>query len=154
MRATTLLCRTAAMAGFLALGACTTKTVVTTPQGQPASGVAPAMVLERFLAAANSKDLTTMGNLFGTLDGPVTGIDAKDNVEKRMFALATVLRHDDYKIEGEEIVPGRQSEALQLNVQITRGKEVVSVPFFMVRAKNDTWLGEDFKIQKLTYNRQ
>lgn len=119
----------------------------------PVSTVGAAVVLEQFLGAVNANDLRQMGGLFGTKDGPVNGIDERENVEKRMFVFASVLRHDDYKLEGQQIVPGRLDEAIQLHVTLTQGKKQVTVPFTMVRSKADQWLVEIFDMQKVMNQR-
>lgn len=141
----------------LALTACVTKTEpvysVPTPNRATTPGVAPALIVEQFLTAVNSKDLTTMGNLFGTRDGPIIQRDPKDKVEKQMFVLATVLKHDDYQIEGETIVPGRQHEATRFNVLMKIGERRVSVPFVMVRSKANAWMVEEIGIEKITNSR-
>src|SRR3990172_649691 len=72
------------------------------------SALAPAMVVERFLRAANTNDLDTMGRLFGTRAGPVAERDSRKELDDRMFVLASVLRHTDYQILNEQIVPGRR----------------------------------------------
>ena len=116
-------------------------------------GVGPTLVLEQFLAAANAQDLVKMGTMFGTADqGSVSGQWPKDEVEKRMFIFANVLRHDDYKIEGETLVPGRLNEAKQLNVSLTQGPKKVTVPFTLVRRK-DSWLVEIIDVEKLIGSR-
>jgi hypothetical protein len=120
---------------------------------RPARTMGAGLVLEQFLTAANSNDLRQMGNLFGNKDGPVSKRDNQDNVEKRMFVLANVLRHDDYKLEGEQIVPGRLAEAIQLQVTLTSGTRKVTVPFTMVRSKADQWLVEDFDMTKILNQR-
>ena len=131
------------------LGACTRRVDVT-----PSSMVGPTLILEQFLTAANAQDLTKMGTLFGTADkGSVTGQWPKDEVEKRMFIFANVLKHDDYTIEGEQLVPGRLNEAKQLNVALRQGQRRVTVPFTLVRTKNDAWLVEQFDMQKITGSR-
>lgn len=121
--------------------------------GGAPSGVAPALIVEQFLTAANSKDLTTMGNLFGTRDGPISRRDPKQNVEQQMFTLATILKHDDYQFEGESIVPGRQHEATQFNVLMTFGPRKVSVPFVVVQSKSSGWMVEEIGITKITMSR-
>jgi|SRR5687767_7975736 len=118
----------------------------------PASSVGASLALERFLAAANGKDLTGMSNLFGTKTGPIIKRDEKAQVETQMHLLATVLRHDDFKIEGEEIVPGRRSDATLLNVNIIKGKQATLVPFVMVRTNDGHWIVECFEIERLTAN--
>jgi hypothetical protein len=119
----------------------------------PASSVGASLALEQFLRAANANDLTRMATLFGTRDGPTTNRDPKDLVEKQMFVFANVLRHDDYKLESEQIVPGRRDEAIQLNVGLTQKGKKVIIPFTMVRATGDRWMIEQFDLQKLLSQR-
>src|SRR5690606_30105079 len=84
----------------LLLAACTTRTerIAATPAD---AGVAPVLTVERFLRAVNARDYETMARLFGNKEGPVRNRDPKPEVERRMFALASVLRHDDYTVEDE-----------------------------------------------------
>jgi sporulation protein YlmC with PRC-barrel domain len=134
---------------FLTLAACIKRVEMSTP----ANSVGAAIALEQFLTAANATDLTRMATLFGTKDGPTTNRDPKDLVEKQMFVFANVLRHEDYKIENEQIVPGRRDSAIQLNVGLTnKGKKVI-IPFTMVRATGDRWMVEQFDLQKLLSQR-
>lgn len=112
--------------------------------------VAPSLIIEQFLKAANAQDLDTMARLFGTKDGPEAGRYEKKYVDSRMFALASVLRHDDYSIQGEQIVPGRRDEATQLIVRMRFGERQVDVPFTMVRTKAGSWLIEQIGIQRIT----
>lgn len=128
---------------LLLISACTQK-VVTVPSG----GVAPGLVVEQFLTAANAKDLNRMASLFGTKDGPVNQKWDKQELEQRMFLFANVLKHDDYKIEGEALVPGRSNEATQLNISLINREQKVTVPFILVRSKNN-WLIEEFGIEKI-----
>ena len=51
----------------------------------------PVLSVERFLQAANAKDLTAMRQLFGTHDGPISG-ERKD-LELRMADLVTGRGH-------------------------------------------------------------
>jgi hypothetical protein len=86
------------------LAACTQRVEV-----RPMAQMAPALVVEQFLGAVNSQDFNRMGTLFGTKEGTIAGRDPKENVEKQMFLLASILRHEDYRIEGDQAVPGRLS---------------------------------------------
>jgi hypothetical protein len=126
---------------------------------QPAvsgSAVAPGLVLEQFLRAVNAaaandtSGVTVMGRLFGTTEGSVNRVDEPRNVEQRMFLIASILRHDDYKILGEQIVPGRLNEARQINVEMAIGERKVTVPFTMVRTRADNWLVESVGVETLT----
>src|SRR5690606_37598834 len=118
---------------LLLLASCATRAEPVYQNGA-ALGVAPALTVERFLQAANSQDLTTMGRLFGTTDGPVIERFPRDEVEKWMFALAAVLRHMDYRIEREQVVPGRP-EATQLVVRMQIERRQIPVAYTLVRSK-------------------
>ncbi|HEX6940125.1 MAG TPA: hypothetical protein VF158_11995 [Longimicrobiales bacterium] len=142
--------RTTAIAALaLVLVACATRTE-RIPAPAAAPGVAPALVVERFLRAANAKDYMTMARLFGTRDGSILGRDPRAEVEKRMFALASVLRHDDYAIEDELIAPGRTGEAVRIVVRLDIGERRIPVTFTVVRTEGAGWLVEQFDIEQIT----
>jgi hypothetical protein len=134
------------------LPACVTKPVQPTATAQaPQPVVAPTMTIERFMRAVNQNDLNTMARLFGTRDGPINRAWPAKEVDERMRLLATVLRHNDYAIGQEDIVPGRRSEATQFTVNVTVGQRVVPVPFVLVRsAQAPEWLIENIAIDRLT----
>lgn len=115
-----------------------------------ASGLAPTMTIERFLRAANQNDLDAMSNLFGTRDGPVARTWSRREIDDRMFLLASLLKHTDYTIGNEQIVPGRREEATQFNVRLVLQQGPVQVPFVMVRSRNNQWLVENIDIQRIT----
>jgi hypothetical protein len=133
----------------LALSACATRTErIAVPPSN--TGVAPALTVERFLRAVNARDYDTMARLFGTKSGSVLERDPKPEVERRMFALASVLRHDDYAIEDEMAAPGRTGEAVVIVVRLQVGDQRVPVPFTVVRTKNAGWLVENIDIVRIT----
>lgn len=137
----------------LAATACVKEEIVPNRNaGATAGGVGPALVVEQFMRAANSepKDLNTMARLFGTKDGPIGNRDPRAQVEQRMFAIATVLHHDDYEIVREQQVPGRSTEATQLVVRVKAGKNIDMVPFTMVRYKDGVWLIEQIGLDAIT----
>jgi len=133
--------------GSSLVGGCVTRTTST------ASALAPAMVVERFLRAANSNDLDTMARLFGTRDGPIAQRESRKNADDWMFALASVLRHTDYQILNEQIVPGRRQEATQLVVRLSIGELRYDLPFTLVQSKDDGWLIENIPVDLLTNRR-
>jgi hypothetical protein len=128
------------------LAACTTTTV----QAPPAA-VGPSMVIERFLRAANQNDLDTMGSLFGTRDGPISRSWSRRELDERMFLLASLLRHTDYNVGSEQIVPGRREEATQYTVQLALAQGPVQVPFTLVRTRRSEWLIEQIGIERITH---
>ncbi len=122
-----------------------------TNRGQPA--VAASLVIEQFLRAVNANELETMARLFGTQAGPVIDRDPRAQNEKRMFALASIMRHEDYRIEGTQVVPGRGDEATLVNVRMTVNRRAVLVPFTLVQTKRGTWLVEQIGIESITQRR-
>lgn len=133
----------------LVVSACVKEEVIPRTSAQ---GVGPTLVIEQFMRALNTepKDLGAMGRLFGTKDGPIGERDPRPQVEQRMFAIATVLHHDDYEVVREQQVPGRTTEATQLLVRITAGKNINTVPFTLVRYKERGWLIEQIGLDAIT----
>lgn len=143
------------MVAALAVTACVKEEVIPNQRAGAASNMGPSLVVEQFMRALNTepKDLVTMARLFGTKDGPVGERDPRALVEQRMFAIATVLHHDDYEVVREQQVPGRTSEATQLLVKVTAGKRTNTVPFTMVRYKDNAWLIEQIGLDAVTIQR-
>jgi len=133
----------------LALSACTTRTERIAVQ-PPDADVAPVLTVERFLRAANARDYETMARLFGTKAGSVLDRDPRPEVERRMFALASVLRHDDYAVEDKMPAPGRSSEAVLVVVRLQVGEQRIPVPFTVVRSDKAGWLVENIDILRIT----
>ncbi|HEX7049772.1 MAG TPA: hypothetical protein VF188_06120 [Longimicrobiales bacterium] len=142
-------------AGFLLIGlailtgACAQRRTAMSGSGDPPE-LAPALVVERFLRAANANDLETMARLFGTTEGSVLERDPRADVERRMFALASILRHDDYALRGTGIVPGRLDQAVQVVVELKIDQREIPVPFTVVRTEDEGWLVEKIEIERIT----
>src|SRR5512141_2158000 len=100
--------------------------------GTSIQGLAPQLTVERFMRAANcvasekcatkAQELESMGRLFGTKDAPIIDLDPRADVEKRLFAIADLVKSDDYKLMGQTIVPGRVGDAVQVDVSLTQGE--------------------------------
>lgn len=151
-----------------ALVACSSNPPARTSAGPGGEGVAPALTVERFLQAANSvaqlstagasssaqmaDEMETMARLFGTARGSVLRLYPRDEVEQRMFILARMLQHHDYRLGGERAVPGRAGSAVQVMVDIQprAGSDPVSLPFTVVRTSRGEWLIEKIDVEKLT----
>lgn len=128
--------------------------------GVTVQGVAPQLAVEGFMKAANcvasdkcatkAQELQSMGRLFGTKDGPIVDRDPRAEVEKRLFAVASLVQSDDYKLLGQTIVPGRVGEAVQVDVNLTQGDKTLRVPFIVVHAKSGDWLVEQIDTKALT----
>jgi hypothetical protein len=114
-------------------------------------GLAPTMTIERFLRAANQNDLDTMAALFGTKEGSVARSWSRKEIDDRMFLLASLLRHSDYSISAEQIVPGRRDVATQYTVSLVLQQGPVQVPFTMVRFGDNQWIIEQIGIERITH---
>jgi hypothetical protein len=142
----------------------------TSVQQPPAAGVVAQLSVDRFLSAANERDLVTMGRIFGTVDGPISDTGStfgcffkkigswlgghacrkQQDVQIQMAAIANILRHDDYKIVREEPVAGRLNEATRVFVDLsTSDREVHDVPFVVVKSKHGQWLVEEVDLKKV-----
>ncbi len=129
-------------------GACTSRVVVNQSQLQ----VAPTLTVERFLQAANTRDLVTMSRLFGDGDGPFGDTRRREEVELRMDVIAEILQHVDYEIVSERTVPGASLPSLRIGVDITlpNGLTVGDVGFTLVLESADRWLINEFEVEKIT----
>jgi hypothetical protein len=146
--------------------ACTTTTVMP----NAAAPVAAQLSVERFLQAANQRDVRAMGNLFGTKDGPVMDTGGKlgcafkkigsvfggqscvkkTDVEIRMDAIASILAHDDYRIVGEDRVAGRLAPTTRVLVDMTvQGRPVAAVPFVVVQTDEGRWLVQEVDLARV-----
>jgi len=130
--------------------ACSGRSDIATVRGAASGGVAPALAVERFLNAVNARDYQTMGRLFGTRNGSVLDRDPRAEVEERMFALASILAHQDYALEGETPVPGRLGEAVRIMVRLQIGERRALVPFTVVHSRQGAWLVEQIDIEAVT----
>lgn len=130
-------------------------------------GLGPSLTIERFLQAANAvsqlsgdagqgstrmaDEIETMGRLFGTKDGSALELYPRDEVEQRMFLIARILQHVDYRLAGERAVPGRSREAIEVRVNLTTPNEgVKTVPFTIVRTSGGEWLIENIQLEAIT----
>jgi len=132
-------------------GACTSQTVVRQSQFT----VAPALTVERFLQAANTRDLETMSRLFGTDDGPIGDTGNRQQVELRMDLIAEILQHADYEITSERRVPGTASPSIRIAVVMLivtpRGTTMVrDVGFTVVLESTSRWLVNVIELVKIT----
>lgn len=116
--------------------------------------VATQLVIEQFLRAVNSNDLDTMARLFGTVDGSILEFEGQSEVDQRMFALASILRHDSFSVRRFDIVPGRRDEATLAIVSMRFGDRSVDVPFTLVWSKDRTWMIENIDINRVIGGRR
>ena len=132
--------------------------------------VAAQLSVERFLQAANTRDVQSMGRLFGTEEGPLgdtggtfgcffkkigswfggTACAKRVEVELRMDAIASVVQHRDYRIIREEPVAGRTSPTRRVMVDIDLGDRSVSAaPFVVVQTNEGRWLVQEVPLETM-----
>ena len=141
---------------LLALAACGGNAATTAPpsgpapQPMPAAATGPAAAVEGFLAQAAARNYMGMAQLFGTVEGPISSHEPGPQVERRMYAIANIVHNDRFMIRGQQNIPGRGPEALQLTVSITQGGQTKDVPFVVVRSNAGNWRVEQIDLQVLT----
>ncbi len=156
--------------GLLAVGACATAPAT---QSDPMADVAPLLSVERFLQAANTRDLESMARIFGNADGAIADrasstfacafkkmgswIGLGDSclgwaeIELRMNAIALIIQHDDYLVRAESAVPGRSRPTTRLSVDFARGVErFIDVPIVVVQTSDGRWLVEEIGLGQMT----
>lgn len=151
---------------LLPAAACTRYVVET-----PAAAVGAQLSVERFLQAANQRDVEAMGRLFGTHDGSAMETGStfgcmfkkigswfggspcvrREEVEIRMDAIASILQHRDYRIVEERRVAGRSVPTTQVLVNMTTqlGVDVTAVPFEVVRTGEGRWLVQRVDLERV-----
>ena len=116
-----------------------------------AASPGPVLVVERFLQAANANDLETMAELFGTRERTIVELEGRSMAEQRMHVLASLLRHDDFVVRGQENVPGRIQDATRLMVELEQDGGRVVVPHLVVRTTDGGWIIEKIDVERLTH---
>lgn len=138
---------------MLAASACVTR--VESPGATPRAAdtdpmLAGTLVVEQFLRAVNATDLDTMGRLFGTSQGPIVRLYDRKHVDDRMLAIASILRHEDYTIQGTGPVPGRRDPATQVIVRMKVSGREADVPYTLVWSDARNWLIEQIDLERVT----
>lgn len=119
------------------------------PKSTP-GGPAATVAVQRFLQLASAKDYIEMGYVFGTAEGPIIQRDPQADVERRMYAIAQLLQHDQFVIGPENPVPGRIGDAVRLQVLLTRNGREHEVPFVAVAGPDNRWYVEQVDLSAIT----
>ena len=139
------------------------------PPAEPNAG--PRHAVERFLDAANRRDLEALARAFGTHRGPIADaggglgcglrrlaswVAAADpcptrrEIELRMNALAAVLGHDGYEVVSTEQVPGQDRPVTRVAVEIRRGARIHRDVGLLAIRTSSGWLVESVELEKIT----
>jgi hypothetical protein len=155
------------MLGLGLLAGCATSSA----RVNPATAIEPQLSVERFLQAANERDLDSMGRLFGTADGALgdTGSTfgcafkkigswfggepcrTRQEVELRMDAIASILEHVNYTVTQQQMVAGRDHPTTRVlvDLEVEAGRVVRNVPFVVVSGPGGQWLVEEIDLQRV-----
>jgi hypothetical protein len=147
--------RTFALASALVMALAAGAGSVHAQRGTPATAIrpagSPAEVVEQFMQMASAKNYGQMGYVFGTRDGAIISHEPHPSVERRMFAIASILQNERFVIRGQNTIPGRpEADAVQLTVQVTQNGQSRDVPFVAVRTTHGGWLVEQIDLERLT----
>ena len=133
----------------LVLAACGGRGTTAGPSAGPGAS-APAAAVERFLRLVQAKQYLEMGQVFGNREGPIAARDPAGDVERRMYAIAEILKHDRFSIRDEGPIPGSTGAAYRFSVEIVRGGERRPVPFTVVRGPDNLWFVEQIDLEAVT----
>ena len=62
-----------------------------------------------------------------------------------------VLRHEDYRIVGDQREPGREHPTTRVTVSLTKGgRTIPEVPFYVVQTERGGWLVEQVELERIT----
>jgi hypothetical protein len=137
------------------------------------AGAQPQVSVERFLEAANTRDLDAMARIFGTEAGPIadqtgSGLGCAfrrvgswlrisnrctswQDIEVRMNTIAYILRHDRYQLRSESTVAGREARTIRVGVDLEWGREShADVPFVVVQSRGGRWLVQEIGLERIT----
>ena len=124
--------------------------------GGPAPGIAAdspgaSLVVERYLQAVNQHDLRVMSELFGTAEGNMRELESVRYAEELAHIHSSLLRHDEFRILRQQVVPGRMHEAADVLVELRRGERQYVVPFRVVRRNRPagSWIIEKIELDKV-----
>ncbi|HEY0997752.1 MAG TPA: hypothetical protein VGD77_17315 [Gemmatimonadaceae bacterium] len=100
-------------------GACTTRTVASTPQPASAGGAtSPRAAASAFLSAVRQQDLGALGLVWGTATGPARNTMPTTELEMRGTVMMRFLRHETAQVVDDSPATGGQR---LLRVELTCG---------------------------------
>ena len=127
-------------AGVLLLAACA---------GGGTGDVAPLGSAEgavrEFFAAVSDSNIARMGRAWGSAKGPAAVVHEPADWEQRMRVVQVYLRRGTFRVTSNVADP-TASNKRNLNVEVTRGTCVKTIPFVAVQVGNGGWLVESLDL--------
>lgn len=118
------------------------------PAGAVYGSATAQQAVQDFLEAAKRDDYRTMGQLFGTENGPAEKKLGRTEVEQRMFVLAAFLEHRAFAVRRSGLTEGPNRIRFLADLAGTRNGDV-TVPIIAV-AHRDRWYVERVVTDPLT----
>jgi hypothetical protein len=101
----------------------------------------------QFLAAVKAKDLSRMGNLWGTERGPASQTMNDVVLRQRLTVIQKYLDHTGYRIiEGPLLVPSRD-DLRTFRVELQRSGCNQVIPIDVIRTRSGGWLVYDVHLE-------
>ena len=101
--------------------------------------VDPEVTLSRFMSAVQANDLLSMGQLWGTKDGPAVLKMERAELNQRLTVMQIMLKHERYEITADVLTTGLDDETRAYHLRLMRLGCQVDVPFQLVRL-GEGWL--------------
>lgn len=120
------------------IGACRSVPLGSGPGGADSQTAA----IERFLAAAQAKDIKTMSDVWGDESGPSRNKFATKELERRELIMVCLLQHDQSRI-----APASRTEGgrFAMSVELTQGALKATSKFTVAKGPSDRWYVQDFE---------
>ena len=99
----------------------------------------PETTVTNFLSAVRSNDLTMMGRLWGTKDGPALGRMDREELQMRLTVMRAYLVHDRFEMLPPDLAVIAVPNETSVRVQLMRNACIVTVPFVVLET-NSGWL--------------
>ena len=99
----------------------------------------PEVTLSRFMSAVQAKDLVSMGQLWGTKDGPAAWKMEEAELSQRLTVMQIMLQHERYEITADVLVAGLDDRTRAYHLRLMRLGCQIDVPFQLVRV-GEGWL--------------
>lgn len=91
-----------------------------------------------------------MAAVFGTENGSIFRSHPADDVRSRMIVLAACLRPIGFRILSQFDPQAQRSGRTSVTVELTRGRETMNLPFFVVKGRQERWFIEQIEVSSFS----
>ena len=112
---------------------------------QPMAGSTPPDAVMQFMHAIRDSNLTRVGELFGTANGPVSRTHEPKDYEKRILTMQLFLRRIEAKTLGD--VPSEKGNGRTVTTQLSHSGCLVTIPVDVVKVR-EGWIVKNFDLDR------